>query len=605
MNSFSPESGSALLKIQIGPVQEFISQARSTRDLWSGSYLLSWLMAAGIRHLCQQVPAAELIFPNPTGQLLLKQPWAVEQPPELLTPNLSNMLVAVLPNTSDQEAAQAAMSVQQTIEEEWRKIAAAVWAEHAYLNLPADEKNQKRFHAQVDRHLSISWLVTPMKAGQDDAAGYREAYDLNAWHLDAVRQTRDFKAWSAGGWELLAHGEKDSLSGREEAVAGGKAWRQKMDSEYAHLFKHDDYLGAVNLIKRVWHLAYLKKKEELPASHDEFKIRSTRAIANRDTVPDHCENVELATGEKYLAAIAFDGDSIGKWLSGTFLPGSTDLRAFHEEFSGCLSRFALEEARRIVEGYHGGFLIYAGGDDVVALVPADAALACAQALRSAFRRATDSIHGEMQDETTRETRREQPDASAGIAMAHFKFPLQDLIREAQNAERRAKNDLGRSACAVTLLKRSGEMVLWGAGWESNGLALHEAVFQALAAGWLSTRFPHRVCELLNPYLNHASGLRQRQDAPGFDAHAVIRLEFSHALERQGKKDAAAAAQLLQKLDDYLSRVPPSPQLALQAVIGLCQSVAFIHRNRGPTAPPASTGTAFSHAAFETTATASI
>ena len=36
---------------QVGPVQEFIAQARSTRDLWSGSYLLSWLMAAGARAL--------------------------------------------------------------------------------------------------------------------------------------------------------------------------------------------------------------------------------------------------------------------------------------------------------------------------------------------------------------------------------------------------------------------------------------------------------------------------------------------------------------------------------------------------------------------------
>jgi CRISPR-associated protein Cmr2 len=40
-----------LLKLQIGPVQDFIAQARSTRDLWSGSYLLSWLLAAGLRKL--------------------------------------------------------------------------------------------------------------------------------------------------------------------------------------------------------------------------------------------------------------------------------------------------------------------------------------------------------------------------------------------------------------------------------------------------------------------------------------------------------------------------------------------------------------------------
>jgi CRISPR-associated protein Cmr2 len=37
----------AFLLFQIGPVQDFIAQARSTRDLWSGSYLLSWMNFIG------------------------------------------------------------------------------------------------------------------------------------------------------------------------------------------------------------------------------------------------------------------------------------------------------------------------------------------------------------------------------------------------------------------------------------------------------------------------------------------------------------------------------------------------------------------------------
>ncbi len=37
----------AFLKFQLGPVQDFIAAARSIRDLWSGSFLLSWLMGRG------------------------------------------------------------------------------------------------------------------------------------------------------------------------------------------------------------------------------------------------------------------------------------------------------------------------------------------------------------------------------------------------------------------------------------------------------------------------------------------------------------------------------------------------------------------------------
>ena len=31
------------LMVSIGPVQGFVAQARRTRDLWAGSFLLSWL----------------------------------------------------------------------------------------------------------------------------------------------------------------------------------------------------------------------------------------------------------------------------------------------------------------------------------------------------------------------------------------------------------------------------------------------------------------------------------------------------------------------------------------------------------------------------------
>src|SRR5204862_1418878 len=50
-----------LVSIALGPVQEFIAQARRTRDLWYGSHLLSELSRAAARHLADG--GAELIFP--------------------------------------------------------------------------------------------------------------------------------------------------------------------------------------------------------------------------------------------------------------------------------------------------------------------------------------------------------------------------------------------------------------------------------------------------------------------------------------------------------------------------------------------------------------
>ena len=61
----------AFLLVQIGPVQEFIAQARTMRDLWSGSYLLSWLVAHGIKAVTDGVGPDCILFPSLRGQPLV------------------------------------------------------------------------------------------------------------------------------------------------------------------------------------------------------------------------------------------------------------------------------------------------------------------------------------------------------------------------------------------------------------------------------------------------------------------------------------------------------------------------------------------------------
>ncbi|MFS8580603.1 MAG: hypothetical protein LOD88_11335, partial [Novibacillus thermophilus] len=41
----------SLLVFSIGPVQSFIAAARKLEDLWSGSYVLSYLAESGIKRL--------------------------------------------------------------------------------------------------------------------------------------------------------------------------------------------------------------------------------------------------------------------------------------------------------------------------------------------------------------------------------------------------------------------------------------------------------------------------------------------------------------------------------------------------------------------------
>ena len=57
-----------LLLVNLGPVQEFISSARRSRDLWFGSWLLSELSKATARYIVEQFGFDALIFPAPGSE---------------------------------------------------------------------------------------------------------------------------------------------------------------------------------------------------------------------------------------------------------------------------------------------------------------------------------------------------------------------------------------------------------------------------------------------------------------------------------------------------------------------------------------------------------
>lgn len=212
--------------------------------------------------------------------------------------------------------------------------------------------------------------------------------------------------------------------------------------------------------------------------------------------------------ETYYALLLFDGDRMGAWLSDdpphaisyreSFHPQVRDgfdkhakdnerLRQYsdqrralspnrHLAISGALNDFSLTVARQILETEYLGRLIYAGGDDVLAMMPVADLLPAAQRLRRAYsghdpeHDAGDRkglvlqdgfalLHGKlMRMMGTHAT------ASAGAVIAHHQAPLGAVMRELRAAESRAKNAGGRNALSLTLIKRSGGALYFTAPW---------------------------------------------------------------------------------------------------------------------------------------------
>ena len=223
--------------------------------------------------------------------------------------------------------------------------------------------------------------------------------------------------------------------------------------------------------------------------------------------------------ENYYALILMDGDNMGAWLSGSEdkyrlayqdswhskLQSGIDQRyqsklkdyleskrypspARHMAISDALNGFSLDLARYVVETLYKGKLLYAGGDDVMAMVAVDDLLPMMLLLRLVYS-GDFPANGEplivwkeilkqekveldlkngyvLKDKTLYRVMGEKATASCGAVIAHHTAPLGQVLKNLRNAEKRAKNS-GRNAFAIDLLKRSGGAVKLTCPWFGN------------------------------------------------------------------------------------------------------------------------------------------
>ena len=256
-------------------------------------------------------------------------------------------------------------------------------------------------------------------------------------------------------------------------------------------------------------------------------------------------NTGPARIETYYGLLLMDGDHMGAWLAGgdqhaisyrdSFHPqvrAGFDahalrqplLRAYaqqkralspnrHLAISGALNDFSQVVARQVIESEHLGRLIYAGGDDVLAMLPVADLLPAMQRLRVAYAgHDPDHADGDRQGlalkngfallDTPRSGPRlmrmmgEHATASCGAVVAHHQAPLAAVLRELRLAEKRAKGDGGRNAFSLTLIKRSGGTLLVTAKW-GEPVALLTALRNFLAADGVSHRAVFNTLAWLN------------------------------------------------------------------------------------------------------------
>jgi len=175
-------------------------------------------------------------------------------------------------------------------------------------------------------------------------------------------------------------------------------------------------------------------------------------------------------------------DKTTGWLEKNRLCNKRHLTpSVHKAISESLGDFSLNTVPDVINK-HNGHLIYAGGDDLLAVLPVDTVLVAAQEIRELYRLpfVVRKANGDIEkcgDEYTPQKGDkllmhlgEASTISAAIIFAHHKEPLRSLIIEVHNIlDSEAKEKAGRDAVAISLRKRSGAEKVISQKWDSvNG-----------------------------------------------------------------------------------------------------------------------------------------
>lgn len=442
----------------IGPVQSFIAQARKAQDLWAGSQLLSELITEAIGQARKTSNQFECIFPYE---------YATTKPNRFV----AKVEVDNIKNFGD---------------------ALKEWIKTKLLKIAEDSFNHQPFYElakpQLEDFLEVYWAAVLY-----DESNYQTNYGLLERTLGAVKNYRAYPQFSEQGRKCAMNGfynalfyrrndkDTDTITRLQERKFLDKKGLVFTHFEHSKLQKGEGLCG-ISFMKRFYKadkafpsvsnvaLMHLWQNETIKNSSEFNKVllcdgKSLAKIDELNAQLLYSENInedyfkqqditkctvdvaetnltqlsQLVKAQnlkfnKYYAIVLFDVDSMGSHVS-----ASKSIKE-HQSLSKKLSDYATWATNYVDNGR--GKTIYAGGDDFMGMLNLNTLFETIEGLRKAF---------------GNQFQAEGFTFSAGIALAHYKTPLGEVLNYARKMEHKAKDREGKNAFGMAVLKHSGEI----------------------------------------------------------------------------------------------------------------------------------------------------
>jgi CRISPR-associated protein Cmr2 len=511
----------------LGPVQGFVAQARRTRDLWAGSFLLSYLTAVAIRET--QAQGGEILFPLPDQNFISALTQPNEKSPK--QGSIPNRFKAKISDDFDPE------KITQAVQIAWLAIGDSV-VKQDFANFALWQTAQKNlWDTQLQDFWEMTWGITP------DASNSALLDQRKNWRVHLQSTQHGIKCMMMDGYQELSCAERPNTKAQKEFW---NALRTQIKSGATDL-RQGEMLCAMAYIKRrfvrsfeqlsvkmpsgwtlkgwklphntpsvqylaasSWLIYVLKESPENPQlsaklsdfyhkasqivdrGESDTDIRSIQSLrkqgglakpltkldgavffeslleitknfdADKSQIKETLQALKAVKqsskkdqgASPFYAILLMDGDSLGIHMSNPEKQTS---------ISKALERFTNGVAEKVAE--KDGFLIYAGGDDVLALLPLEKALDCANALQAFYK---ECFKGTSISSTL----------SGAIEFVHIKSPLMKGISDAHPLlDDIAKDKTGRDSLAIRIHKPGNLTAQWSMPWEKavneKGLLLNQ------------------------------------------------------------------------------------------------------------------------------------
>lgn len=480
-----------LLLFSINPAQRYIAQARKIQDLKMGSYILSYIINKTMEELEKLASKqnVEILFPHKS---IRKKP---------------NRFVAKVKVDNPKELGK---ELEQFAKSKFKEIASYVLKEVTN-NCIVKKNNPDTLEKQINTYFYVNWVFHELD--NDYYSTYCEIEKL----VSSVKVLNMFEPLSEVGRKCKLCGERnivfyrrtDSEESKGENYIPKKLYIEELsildsNSQHRYRFEKGEGLCAVCTVKRFGELYFQKEnyfekenlstatialmnwlyeipieeQEKYKSLFDNFDEQlyyeenlSERYVEKYEYIKsENKDNLETARNmlrnyyknykrpPKYYALLVSDGDDMGHWLSGDFLVNKNQLEAFHKSMSQELGKYA-DNIEKMIDKPKGK-VIYAGGDDVLAFVNLDHLLDIMSNLRNKFPRFNELA--KVKDDV-------KSSVSCGVVIAHYKEPLEEVLNWARQVEKEAKQQDGKAAFSIVVLKHSGEIQKITMKWEEDDI----------------------------------------------------------------------------------------------------------------------------------------